>query len=380
MANQRARTETVTEMSDSRGGGRLAISVAMATYNGARFIREQLESIARQELLPIEIQIGDDGSTDGTEEIVRDFARTAPFDIVFTRNDEQLGYGENFLRTASCCRGDWIAFSDQDDVWLPNKLSRTAQVVAEGPPDIMLVAHDALLADEEARPLGRKLYGYSAGVFPSLTLPGAWLCAGFLQMFRADLVRDFALWPRSETPHPPEQDLPGMVRYPHDGWIPVLANVTGTIVRLDEPLALYRRHSSTVTILRSASAREEVRIALDNHARRYGELARWYEETASVFLQQRENVPVELHGRLDRAIAKFRQEATDLTARRNLYRLKGIGARSKFLAHLLSSGAYRRRWTMRPASAIKDFSRLVWATDRTREAGGAERSSPGASP
>jgi glycosyltransferase involved in cell wall biosynthesis len=79
------------------------ISVALCTYNGGRFLREQLESLASQSVLPAELQVGDDGSTDNTLEIVEEFARTAPFPVGIARNERQLGYGENFIQTARRC-------------------------------------------------------------------------------------------------------------------------------------------------------------------------------------------------------------------------------------------------------------------------------------
>src|SRR5688572_16778447 len=100
-----------------------SISIAMATYNGATFLRQQLDSIAAQTVPPIEIHIGDDGSTDNTESIVAAFATRAPFPVRFFRNDNRLGYGANFIRTAQRCAGEWIAFCDQDDVWSPGKLA-----------------------------------------------------------------------------------------------------------------------------------------------------------------------------------------------------------------------------------------------------------------
>src|SRR5664280_13480 len=103
------------------------ISIAMATYNGERFIREQLDSLARQTYLPCELIVSDDGSTDRTLEIVEDFAKSAPFSVRAYRNEQNLGYADNFLKAASLCDGEWIAFCDQDDVWFDNKLARVRQ-------------------------------------------------------------------------------------------------------------------------------------------------------------------------------------------------------------------------------------------------------------
>ena len=106
------------------------ISVALATYNGARHLREQLDSLARQTLRPGELVVRDDGSTDDTLAIVEDFARTAPFPVRAQRNAVNLGWGPNFLSAALACRGEVVAFCDQDDLWQPAKLARYAEAIA----------------------------------------------------------------------------------------------------------------------------------------------------------------------------------------------------------------------------------------------------------
>ena len=78
----------------------------MATYNGAGFIEEQLQSIAEQTVLPLEIVLCDDGSTDATIEIAQRFAERAPFAVHIHRNPQNIGYIRNFRRAASLCRGE----------------------------------------------------------------------------------------------------------------------------------------------------------------------------------------------------------------------------------------------------------------------------------
>ena len=98
------------------------VSVAMATYNGGRFLREQLDSIHRQTLQPVEVILCDDGSGDDTVEIARRFAAEVSYRVVVDAHGERLGYSENFLRAIRQCRGEGIALCDQDDVWEPRKL------------------------------------------------------------------------------------------------------------------------------------------------------------------------------------------------------------------------------------------------------------------
>ena len=105
------------------------ISVAMATYNGAAYLPGQLESLAEQTQKPAELVICDDRSTDATPEIVRSFARRAPFPVVFVANPQRLHFADNFLQAASLCASDHIAFCDQDDVWRPHKLVTVARAL-----------------------------------------------------------------------------------------------------------------------------------------------------------------------------------------------------------------------------------------------------------
>jgi len=103
------------------------ISIAMAVYNGDRFIGEQLESFVRQTRLPDELVVSDNASTDRTVEIVRDFARRAPFKVRLVINDRNLGAAKNFERAITECTGDVIFLSDCDDVWYLNKVSVMGQ-------------------------------------------------------------------------------------------------------------------------------------------------------------------------------------------------------------------------------------------------------------
>src|SRR5690349_20095217 len=128
------------------------ISVAMCTYNGARFLPEQLESIAAQTRLPGELVVCDDRSTDESAEIVRDFARRSPFSVRLEINQENLGSTKNFEKAIGLCQGEIIALADQDDVWHGQKLSCLAGVL-ENDDRIGAVFSDAELIEENSRPL-----------------------------------------------------------------------------------------------------------------------------------------------------------------------------------------------------------------------------------
>lgn len=234
------------------------ISIAMATYNGEKFIRQQLESIAQQTFLPVEIVVTDDGSTDKTLEIVEDFSRSAPFPVRAFRNETRLGYADNFLKAASLCVGDVIAFCDQDDIWLENKLSTCSKYFSDH--NVTLVVHSAhTITQEENRqhkfPNFSRTKTLDAGDCDPFVCP-----PGFATLIRKELLQ---LTDNS--------DRPWRVLI-HDQWSWFLATSVGRIVTVADSLALYRQHSANVfgapepdasrwNPKRSATARDYISMA-----------------------------------------------------------------------------------------------------------------------
>ncbi|MGV0908801.1 glycosyltransferase [Martelella sp. FOR1707] len=217
------------------------ISVALATYNGDRFLREQLESLVGQTLLPAELVVGDDGSTDGTVEILEDFRQRAPFPVRIYRNETNLGYARNFLTTAQRCNGDWIAFCDQDDVWLPNKLADATEVIMRTP-DCCMVLQNAWICDDALSSSNRKFPDkLRPGLYGAREQYGFWVWLGFLQTVES---RFFKLWDNKDLPR---NYFPNKNEVSHDKWTCIIANAIGGIVVLGEPAALYRRHAAALT-------------------------------------------------------------------------------------------------------------------------------------
>jgi glycosyltransferase involved in cell wall biosynthesis len=238
----------------------MTISIAMATYNGERFLREQLDSLAAQTRLPDELVVSDDGSSDRTLEIVREFSRTAPFPVRIYQNDTKLGYGDNFLHAAGACHGDWVAFCDQDDHWLPNKLATVEAHFRVPGRDVVLVVHNAMVVDESLAASGVEYPGIKrARVSKGSDLPTLWFTGGLTMVFRSDLVTRCSTRERG-----PSHGFPGEP-LAHDAWICWLACILGDIVMLPEVLVLYRRHSATTTTKLKGSVGE---IRASRHALR----------------------------------------------------------------------------------------------------------------
>ncbi len=107
------------------------ISVAMATYNGEKYIEEQLKSIFDQSLPVDELIIRDDRSKDKTAEIVRKFIGENNLEdrINFRINDHNLGYASNFIEALRCTTGDYVFFCDQDDIWISDRVQKMVEVL-----------------------------------------------------------------------------------------------------------------------------------------------------------------------------------------------------------------------------------------------------------
>lgn len=96
------------------------ISIAVTTYNGEKFLREQLDSLYNQSIKPDEIIVCDDCSIDNTITILEEYRQK--YDLIYVVNKKQLGVNKNFFQALSLCTGDYICICDQDDIWMPHKI------------------------------------------------------------------------------------------------------------------------------------------------------------------------------------------------------------------------------------------------------------------
>ncbi len=133
------------------------LSVALCTYNGARYVEAQIKSILNQTMPVGEIVVCDDGSTDGTLQIVESLAKAAPEVIHFFRNERHLGFKANFFHAIAQCHGELVFLADQDDVWHPDKVE---SIVAwfDAHPQRQAVFTNAALIDMEGKELKEDLW------------------------------------------------------------------------------------------------------------------------------------------------------------------------------------------------------------------------------
>ena len=205
----------------------MKISVCMASYNGEKYIREQLESILKQLKEDDEVIVSDDGSKDYTLDVVRSFGDAR---IKIFENQGEHGYTKNFENALNQSTGDIIFISDQDDVWMDNKVERCLEALK----DHELVIHDATMTDENLNVTAVshfQKYGVKKGFWNTLfytRYTGA--CMAFTRGFMMHRVLPF----------------PKLQKYcPYDYWLAYLGEFYHEAVVLDEPLILYRRHEGT---------------------------------------------------------------------------------------------------------------------------------------
>jgi len=335
----------------------------MATYNGAKHIREQLDSIARQTLLPFELVITDDGSTDGTLEIAEDFTRTAGFRVRVSRNEKRLGYADNFFRAASLCEGDLIAFSDQDDVWMNQKLRVCSGFFRD--PEVVLAAHSA----ETLMPSGER-----GRVFPDYPRTRVLSRAstdplvypyGFVIMVRRNLVN---IKPGTERPSK---------LLAHDQWFWLIGTSAGKVATLADRLTLYRQHEGNLYgAPKALTVVERARkVAGTVHIVNFDKFADELVACSHLLDTVSEQHP-EWASRLHRAARAIERRATLHRMRTQLYR-PDFGFFHRFInfAHICWLGGYfpdRSGNRLGPRRAIKDFvlgvsgSYKLFALDRNQ--------------
>lgn len=216
------------------------VTILMAAYQGEKYIGQQIESILAQEDSDWRLVIWDDGSTDGTPLVLSAYANQYPDRILVKRNAKNLGAAKNFLSMVMEYPGDYYMFADQDDVWNPDKLTRTkkrllAMEAKYGREVPALVSTDALVTDEnlkELHPSFTRLQHFDMRkrTFSHILMEN--LCIGCTMMFNAALAKLLV-------------QCPEQARY-HDWWMALLAGAFGHISYLDAATLKYRQHGNNV--------------------------------------------------------------------------------------------------------------------------------------
>jgi glycosyltransferase involved in cell wall biosynthesis len=217
---------------------RPAISICMATYNGEQFLGQQLESILVQSNQDWQLLVRDDGSSDNTARIIKDYANRLPAKIrLVTDNGNHLGASLNFGKLLEYADTEYIMFSDQDDVWLPNKIELTLNAMKAAEqiyPDRPILIHtDLQVMDSQLNTIANSLWNYQK-LFPETgddlnRIMARNVITGCTVMInrKAKAV---------SIPVPDEAIM-------YDWWVALNVCKHGKIIYVSIPSVLYRQHS-----------------------------------------------------------------------------------------------------------------------------------------
>ena len=235
------------------------VDIAMATYNGARYLRDQLDSIIAQRHEDWTLYVSDDASTDDTWVILEQYSSHHP-QIQLVGNRRQGGPARNFNTALSATTADYVLLTDQDDVWPNDRVERllSAMTSHEGTPaGPVMVFSDMRVVDEQLRTIAPSFYRY-AGLDPraNANVPRLlWSCT----VYGCSTIVNRALL-HACLPIPEDVTM-------HDGWLALVAAAHGGVHYLDAPTVLYRQHSGNHTGGRRKGIAERL-ASLPSSARR----------------------------------------------------------------------------------------------------------------
>jgi glycosyltransferase involved in cell wall biosynthesis len=215
-------------------------SVAMCTYNGEKYIKEQLESILNQSLSIDEIVICDDGSNDKTIAIIEQIQLEYPNKISLHKNEINLGSTKNFEKAIIICSGDFIFLSDQDDLWKTNKVEKVVQFFLDNPSTEVVFTNGGLINDKSEKNSSHTLWDSVFFMENQLEKP-----INLFKLIRSkrNMVTGATLCIKKEI-----KDLilpfPDVKKYYHDEWIAIIIASRKKLKYISDELISYRIHSN----------------------------------------------------------------------------------------------------------------------------------------
>ena len=212
------------------------VSIAMAVFNGERHLREQVDSILHQTIPALEIVVCDDSSTDGTWSILLQYAKEDSRFRIY-RNDTNLGFVKNFEKAISLCSGEYIALSDQDDIWTEDHLDLLLKSIGNK----ILSCGNALLVNENGQSLGITLKEIEqldyipeddfSKLYSIMLFRNPY--QGSSMLFKSELIQKALPFPHGTSFH--------------DRWLAMVACLTGGINYVDSIVLYYRRTHENIT-------------------------------------------------------------------------------------------------------------------------------------
>ena len=222
----------------------MKVNILMSTYNGQQFLAEQIRSIQDQSYTDWTLFIRDDGSSDNTKEILKDFEhQDSRIHLIDSDKSDNLGVIKSFHKLVNHDRADYYFFSDQDDVWLPNKLELSLKEAQNYLADLPLMVYmDLKVVNQDLEIMTESMvksqsHHANTELVQELTENTV---TGGVAMINHALAE---MWQETD-------DI-----LMHDWYLALLASAFGNLVFIDQPGELYRQHSDNVLGARTLSKR-----------------------------------------------------------------------------------------------------------------------------
>ena len=234
----------------------MLVSVVICTYNGEKYLKEQLKSIMNQTYKKLEIIINDDCSSDNTLEVVKSLQKEDAR-IKIYKNKINLGFNKNFETTLQYTTGELIALCDQDDIWMLDKIEQLYNLLIRE--NASLVYSNSQLVDANGNDLGidlfKQLHVNPISVDTQLGFLFDNCIAGHTILFKKILLQ--RIYP-----------IPEIIFF--DRWIGFVASYFGNIAVFNEPLVYYRQHSDNVTdVLRGKKKKKTMKMRIEKREKAF---------------------------------------------------------------------------------------------------------------
>lgn len=318
----------------------VTVSVVMATYNGEKYLQEQLESIIQQSEKPDEIIIVDDASKDRTVAIIEDFTNKFPFDYTIVIHESNLGVAQSFEDGLSKAKCEYVLICDQDDVWHQEKIKLTKEALKNG---AVLAVCNAAVVNKNLEQTGVSMFSYIGLPIKLLDLYTEIESTDCLRMFlKRNYVTGMCMAGQRKlmleaAPFPSE-----MV---YDTWLAWNLAQHGKIVFINEQLVLYRQHDSNV--IGTKKNKESLREYYSHRKKDKMAILNKYNSLAKVEIQS----PT-IEKELDQAIL-FHKERYELTSQN---RFMGL----KTLCKHVAKGSYRKYTSLARKEILKDTLEILF--------------------
>ncbi|UKK90263.1 glycosyltransferase family 2 protein [Citrobacter portucalensis] len=258
------------------------MAVLLSTFNGSRYLEEQLSSLSEQSYDDFTIYIRDDGSIDNTLEIINDFI-SRERNVVFIESNDNLGAAGSFIYLINNVDADYYFFCDQDDVWMPDKIAVTMQEMKKYSQDEPVLIHtDLMVVDSDLSTISDSFYKYSNISRDDFIEKKQLLIQNYIVGCTCCINKNLAVVARVSL-----NDVNKIAM--HDWWFALHARFFGKIIYINRPTIKYRQHQNNTLGAQKDSMFRYVKMLKNNIGVKRVNKFREKIMVQSIFFEKRNN-------------------------------------------------------------------------------------------